>query len=517
MRSRILVPGLAVALACGPRLAAQAVERTDTPRAGALRVTFDPRIMTWEQVYAPGGRRGVGAALSGDSIAQALPSVVRLQDDVRALTGLAGYVASLGHELLAVRAERRVMPIRLEYGISDRLSVSVNVPIVRVHVREGFLRSPPGANLGALPQTAADSARYAAFFADLDAALTQLNDSITAGAYGSPGSPTYTRAENLLAQGQMMQLALGRAVYGTPDTAAQYLPLAASEAGLRLNSVVTALGRTLADSFSIAAFAEDTFLLPETPLSASGLATLYAERTAGLALSPYGDNTRRRLRVFPGDAEVSARYRFLVKGGYAGAVSALVRLPTGHQDSPNDPFDLATGDHQVDLEATLAQELTLWSRLWLNLSLRGGRQLPGERERRVGPIDQPFLPAAALARLRWDPGDYVAADFAPMYRFSPHFAAGVTAGYYSRQRDRYTFLSPADSTRLATGLGAPVSAAVLDAGTGIRLARLGFAVTYVGPRTEGGLSLERTVSGRGGPVPVTTVFRIVLRRSLQLF
>lgn len=517
MRSRFLVPGLAAALACGPRLAAQAVERTDTPRAGALRVTFDPRILTWEQVYAPGGRRGIGAAFSGDSIAQALPSVVRLQDDVRALTGLAGYVASLGHELLAVRAERRVMPIRLEYGISDRLSVGVSVPIVRVYVREGYQRAPPGANLGALPQTAADSARYVAFFTDLDAALGQLGDSIAAGAYGCPGSAACARAQDLLAQGQRMRLALGRAVYGTADTAAQYLPLDASEAGRRLNSVVTALGRSLADSFGIAVFAQDAFLLPAAPLSADAVAALYAERTAGLGLSPYGGNTRRRLRVFPGDAEVSARYRVLVKGGYAGAVRVLVRLPTGHQDSPNDPFDLATGDHQIDLEGTLAQELTLWSRLWLNLSLRGGRQLPGERERRVGPIDQPFLPAAALARLRWDPGDYIAADFAPLYRFSPHFAAGVTAGYYSRQRDRYTFLSPADSTRLAAALGAPVSAAGLDAGTGIRLARLGFAVTYTGPWTEGGLSLERIVSGRGGPVPAATAFRIVLRRSLRLF
>jgi hypothetical protein len=517
MRPRLLVLGVAVLLATCPPLFAQAVERTDTPRRGALRVTFDPRIITWEQQYVPAGRQRIGAAFSGDSIAQSLPSVVRLQQDVRSLTGLAGYVASLGHELLAVRAERRVMPIHLEYGITDRLSVGLTVPIVRVNVREGYLQSPPGANLGALPQTAADSTAYRTFFDHLDTALASLSDSIAAGAYGCPGSPACVQAQALLGQGQMLRLALGRAVYGTPDTTAQYLPLAASEAGRRLVSVVTGLGQTLADSFQIAAFSRDTFLLPTDPLAASDVASLYAERTTGLDFSPYGGNTLRRLRFFPGDVEVAARYRFLVRSSYAGAATFLVRLPTGHQDSPNDPYDLSTGDHQTDLEVGLTQELTLWKRLWLNLSVRAARQLPGQRDRRVGPLDQLLLPATTLARLRWDPGDYVAADFAPMYRFSPHFAAGFTAAVYTQQRDHYSFLSPADSTALATQAGTPLSAAVLDAGTGIRVARLGLAVSYIGPRAEGGFSVEQTVSGAGGPVPVATVFRIVLRQSLQLF
>jgi hypothetical protein len=76
----------AATLARPIRLAAQAVERTDTPRRGALRVSFDPRIMTWEQLYAPGGRQRIGAGFNGDSVSQSLPSVVRLQQDVRAAT-----------------------------------------------------------------------------------------------------------------------------------------------------------------------------------------------------------------------------------------------------------------------------------------------------------------------------------------------------------------------------------------------------------------------------------------------
>jgi hypothetical protein len=507
MRPSIPLVTLAVLLAAGPALDAQAVERADTPRRGALRVTFDPRIMTWERQFSPAGRQGIGAAFSGDSIAAGLPSVVRLQQDVRSLTGLAGYIASLGHELLAIRAERRVTPIRLEYGVTSRLSVGVTVPIVRVQVREGYQRSPPGANLGALPQTAADSARYLGFFADLDAALGELDDSITAGGYGGPGSPAYIRAQALLAQGQMLRFALARAVYGTPDTAAQYLPLATSEAGRRLTSVVDSLGRALADSFHIEAFSQDTFLLPSAPLSASAVAALYADRTSGLDLSPYGGNTLRRLRFFPGDVEVSARYRVIDRHDAATTLGLLVRLPTGHQDSPNDPFDLATGDHQTDVEGQWVQEMTLWNRLWLNLNARVGAQLAGQRERRLARFDDPFA-AGPPVLLRWDPGDYVAVDFAPMYRFSRRFAAGLTGSYYVQGTDHY--FAPGS-------VALPANPQLLDAGTAVRIGRLGLAMTYAGPRLEGGLSLEQTVSGAGGLVPVATVFRIVLRQSIPLF
>jgi hypothetical protein len=51
-----------------------------------------------------------------------------------------------------------------------------------------------------------------------------------------------------------------------------------------------------------------------------------------------------------------------------------------------------------------------------------------------------------------------------MYRFSRTFAVGMTAGYYTQGRDRYTFRSAQDSTALAARLGQPVTASVLDAG-----------------------------------------------------
>lgn len=502
----------AAAIAGPAALPAQAVERSDTPRRGALRITFDPRTMTWEEEFTAGGRQPLGAAFAGDSITQWRPAVALAEENIQAATGLAGYVARLGGSLLAVRAERRVMPIAFEYGITHRLSLGVTVPIVRVAVRERFRARPEGSNLGALT----DTAGYAAFFSNLSTALTQLNDSITAGAYGCPGSAGCLRAQALLAQGQTLASGLANAVHGNPDTAALFLPTAGSEAGRTLTTIVRVLGRALADTFHISAFSRDTFRLPAVPVPGDAAATLLDDSLSALGLAPFA-NTARRLRFFAGDVEVTAKYRVFTGDTHAAAVALLVRLPTGHQDSPNDPFDLATGDHQTDIEGRFTGELTVLHRLWLNLSVRAARQLPGQRERRIGPVDQPFLPATTFARLRWDPGDYAAVDAAPLFRFSRLFAAGITFGYYTQGRDRYGFLSPQDSTDVAGRVGGAVSAAVLEPGTGIRQARVGLAATFSGPRLEGGFSVERTISGAGGPVPVATVFRIVIRQTFLLF
>jgi hypothetical protein len=340
------------------RLTAQAVERTDVPRAGWLRVTLDPSITIWDREYTAAGRVPIGATL---------PAPV------------------------FVHAERRVTALTAELGLPFHLSVRATLPLVRAMVR------------ARVPQDSAGN-------------------------------------------------------------------------GAALDSLI----------------ADTTY-----------------------AFSPVED-TRQGLRFFPGDAEVAAKIRLTPDSSpYAAAVSAVLRLPTGHLDSPNDLFDIPTGDHQRDLELRVLQELRVGA-LWLNLAVRAGRQRPGIRERRVGSPDVLLQPHAALTRLTWDPGDYLAVDFAPMLRLGRYFGAGPTAGYFTKRRDHYTFQSASDSTALAGRLGAPRSAAELDDGTGIRSLRLGWAMSYVGPGVEGGLSVEQTVSGAGGVVPATTVFRLVMRVGWRL-
>ena len=345
-------------------LAAQAVERADVSRAGQLRITFDPTITTWDREFTPAGRLPIGASLPAT---------------------------------LFVHAERRVTPVTAELGLTDRVSLRLFLPLVRVMARARLPKDSAGAAL-----------------------------------------------DSLLA-----------------DTTYAFAPVT---------------------------------------------------------------NTRYALRYFPGDVEIAAKLRLAGGSGgegrsgtYAAALAAVLRLPTGHLDSPNDLLDLPTGDHQTDLEGRLTQELTVAGHLWLNLSIRAARQRPGTRARRVGPENVLLLRRATLATLAWDPGDYAAVDFAPMLRLDRFFAAGPTVSYFTKQRDRYTFRSPQDSIALAARLGTPQSASVLDAGTSERRLRFGWVMSYLGPDLEAGMSVEQTVSGLGGRVPATTVFRLVLRTWRKVF
>src|SRR2546425_5053489 len=134
---RIVLLLVSPALTGGAMLAAQAVERTDVPARGVLRVTFDPRIMTWNDEFTDAGRLKLGAPLTGDTVGgRYIPVVARLEQNVRVASGLAGFVASLGAGLLKVRQERRTYPTTAELGITNRLSVSLMVPMVRVRSEE---------------------------------------------------------------------------------------------------------------------------------------------------------------------------------------------------------------------------------------------------------------------------------------------------------------------------------------------------------------------------------------------
>src|SRR5947208_9790381 len=91
---------------------AQAVPRTDTPRAGTLRVTFEPLFTTWEREFTDSGReRHVGASLPARVL---------------------------------VRKERRVTPLAVDFGVTNRLAVGVSVPLVRLNTPATFRPDGPG-------------------------------------------------------------------------------------------------------------------------------------------------------------------------------------------------------------------------------------------------------------------------------------------------------------------------------------------------------------------------------------
>ena len=520
MRSTLVALSLFTipALARGVSLAAQTVERADVAGHGKLRVTFDPRIVGWDAQFVNGARLPLGLPLTGDTVgATAIPVVARLEQDVRVASGVPGFVANLGQSLLSVRQERRTTPITAELGLSDRLSLSVSVPIVRVATRAHLQISSKGANLGLNPLlrgVANSGASYGAFFTQFDTSLARLDANIAGGGYGCPAS-RQCAAQAFLDSARGVRTALYQMVHGAGQTGAPFMPLDSSDGGRGIVQVVSYLQTRDSAAFNVTGF-RDSFLLAHDTLSADLVAGAIVDSAYGFGYRglPY----RNSFRLGLGDIEVAAKYRLAASAHYAAALVGLLRLPTAQRDSDDDWLRQGLGDHQMDVEGRFIQELFVGSRLWLNVAVRGGIQRPGTRVRRVAPFGAILVPFAATAQLAWDPGDYAGVDVAPLYRLNPRFAAGLTASYWIKRQGRYTFRSAQDSLDLAARLGAPTSAALLDEGTAERRLRFGVAVTYVGPAFEGGLSIEQTVSGgTAGVTPAAPVYRIVMRTTRKLF
>jgi hypothetical protein len=499
----------------GAALSAQAVERTDVPERGVLRVTFDPRVMTWNDQFSDAGRVRLGAPLTGDTVGgRYIPLVARLEQNVRVASGLSTFIASLGNGLLSVRQERRTYPFTGELGITDRLSVSLMVPFVRVATRSSLQLSSQGANLGVNPLVTNAQAQgaYLAFFTQFDSTLARLDQNVAAGQYGCNVNASCP-ARAAAAAWKGVRDALFAAVHGVGQTGSPFLPLGTSVGGLGIDTTVATIQRQLATQYGIAGF-DTTFLLPSDTLMTATLDQVMINPDSlgfGYRALPF----RSGWRIGLGDVELGAKYRVFTGARYAAAVQAILRLPTAGRDSDDDLLRQSVGDHVLAVEGRFTQELTVGP-LWLNVALRAGLQRHGTRVRRVAPPDAFLVPATATASLWWKPGDYAGVDVAPLVRLSREFAAGFTAGYYTKKQDEYGYATAQDSIGVAN-LWVATPASVLDAGTAQRRVRVGFAVTYHAPRVEGGFSVEQTVSGRGGLVPGATVYRIVLRASQKLF
>src|SRR5881296_1742549 len=338
MKTTAVVFVLAIpALARGVSLPAQTVERTDVPAGGVLRVTFDPRLLTWDSEFTDGGRLRLGRGLSGDTVGGTyIPTVARLQQDLRVASGVAGFVASLGRGLLSVRQERRTYPVTAEMGITSRLSVSLMVPIVRVATRTGLQLSPQGSNLGLNPRLTDSfnaNARYQTFFAQFNAALTQLDANIAGNMYGCPSSPQCASARDSSAAWHAARDALNRSVYGLGQTGQPFMPRDSSDAGRAMAARLAAMQEKLDTAYGIATFTQ-ALLLPHDTIDVTAMEAVILDSAIGFGYRAFPFRNSWRFNV--GDVELTAKYRFAAGTHYAAAAAALVRLPTGATDSADE-------------------------------------------------------------------------------------------------------------------------------------------------------------------------------------
>ena len=337
--------------------------------------------------------------------ARLLPGLEALERNLETATG--GPVAPLvlGSTRAVVTRDAVWLPIRIDLGVFDWLSVGGMVPFSRRRAEVALTFRGDGANAGLTPSLSDPSAvgDFLGGLAVAEAAVRALADDLCS---TDPTASGCIDASSLLAEGQEFRQALLGAL-----ASQGVFPLDGTATGDALQSRVQALTdahQALGVSFP-ASVPLATQLLTEDEYG-----RLVTDTGYGVVGAPFAS---WRSPWEMGDVELYANVRLWGSPpsgetgeppsglSYQVGAGALVRLGTGKTDSSDNFVDTGSGDGQQDLEVSLFGGLN-GGRLGLWGEVRYGLAASTVVARRIAAPDRIFAPLSATQAVRWTPGNY---------------------------------------------------------------------------------------------------------------
>lgn len=498
----------------------QYVDARVMPR-GQLRVAFLPSYGHYDTRFdSSGTQQSLGAYFSSDSAGRAfLPTLAQAEAAVGRITGDSAYRMNLGQVKLPLDADVRRFPFDFSLGITDWLTLSLRVPLVKTRVQGVLAVDSSGGNVG-LNQAATDSGRtnIQAVLTGLQAAIGVLQANIDAGGYGCPGSPDCDAKKLLLAQSQALLSDLTALAGPSGGPLPPVAPLGTSSAGVAIRNQITQVASQL--QAAGAGVVPTTYSLPAAGLDTAGVQAIVTDSLFGYDLLRLA--TPRRTYTL-GDMEASLRIGLLRGERLRLALTALARLPTGQRAVPGHAFNLGTGDHQLDLEGGV--ELA-WQPGALGLSGTAiyTRQVADRLEMRWATPERPLAPAAYLYLTNRQLGDVFRAAAFPSLRLSEGFLVYGSLYYYHKGADSYSLAatvtpapgtpSPADVARGSGGQALSIGGGIAYRATRPQRDTTG---TLTAMPVEAGLSYQAAYSGSGGLVPQSTMLNLYLRIFYRLW
>lgn len=510
------------------------------PPPGVLRVRLAPVVTTYDSRFA----RGTGCPQTGryagrcfeDGRPEPLavdfntvlgpdrfPALTRLLEVDAALerVGVAARPdpedAVLGSLELDLRARRTRVPLRLDLGVTGRVSVGARVPLVRTRTDAAAAFTGGGAVGLTMSAFGGEPDAFAAGLAQAAAALDAAADELA-----GTGDPAAARAREL-ADGLDAYHVLFFGDADSPGLAdGPFLFTAGSDVGSALLSRLAAI-RSDAAAFDVVV---PELALPGPPDTEQFQAFLAGDFMGASALAGHDGGWRL------GDVELAATFQYAGTTpagppdarpgtGWYGSVTGVLRLPTGTVDSPHDFVDLGTGDDQLDAELVLRNGFTPHPRLRIGLIMRYAHQFSHELVRRVTPADRPLAPAMTLSTVERTPGDYAGLALAPSLRIGEGVAATARYAFFRKGQDAYRRVDAGD----APGRRVPE----LERETDARFHRVGFGIRYA-PRlqraemdgaatvpAEFSIRYAQTVAGAGGRLPDAAVVTVSVRFARRLW
>ena len=430
------------------------------------------------------------------------PTLEDLEADLTTAAGTAISPVVLGRARAVLTKDAVWLPIRLDVGVFDWLTVGTTVPFSRRRGEFATSIQTDGANVGTTPTDAGD------FTGALSAANVDLTVLTTTLCATDPSSPACAQATSLLAEGEGFNQALldgyGRGVF----------PLTGSATGIALQTRVTALLNAY-QAVGVLTFPSSIPLATEvlTEVTYLDLVTNPAFGVAGDSL----DTWRSPWEL--GDVEVHAYARLWRTGQETPlnepeptvrveiGAGALFRIGSGRTDSPRNFIDTGSGDGQNDIELSVFGTLRAGSRLAIVGDFRYGIQQPVQVLRRITAPDRIFAPVSAQQVVRWNPGDYMQLHVSPRVHLTEEIALAFDLRYFSKKAHRYS----------SAGAGAGLDPGVLELETSEKSVGIGGGVVFStvqsgrGRPVEARFLVQQAISGSGGATPKTWRVEVGLR------
>jgi hypothetical protein len=363
-----------VASAAAGQTASPTMSDATVVARGALRFRGNIEWTRFDAIFGPGGSPvlPLGSSLTTDLDAGTFPLLATGETAAQSMAADPTLTFTAGR--LTTSADSRIVsvPLGLEYGLTSRITLGAVIPIVQSRSVVSWQlngRGDSSANVGTNPARfhLASSAygANATVANGLTAARSQLqaqlaNCTINPAATGCAAlNARAAEANALLSASNSFVVGIGT-LYGVSASdfpGAVFVPIAGSDP----QKAIDARLALLRAGFSSFGFNAGTAALAaaQAPAANQQFQTLVRDVAYGVQLDSLGTTQQTAI----GDVELSATALLFNNFGSTGSVrlrgvaAGVVRLGTGHPARENRPYDVPTGDGQMDLEGRAAVDV----------------------------------------------------------------------------------------------------------------------------------------------------------------
>jgi hypothetical protein len=473
---------------------------------GALRFRVVGQWTSFNERYGfdtPGRPTGalepLGVDFTIDTIGvRQFPNLTSLQTGLQLLTGNPDWNPTLGNTQVELRDRVAAFPLILEAGLSRRFSVGVQVPYIVTQSSVFFNANTTGieGNVGFNPAQAG----FAPALAQNTTMLTQFNTaantleaqlaSCQANPAGSPSCPALNanraNAQSLIANSRAF--AGGTVGAAGVYTTSPFVPIVGTDAQLAIEARVAAF-RALYQQFGVTSIAATTTgpFASQTRLTVNDAQTILTDPAFGLVADPLTSTRRSHL----GDIDIGGKFsvydsfggstalRMTPRGlNFRTAIGAILRIPTGQIESPNNFIDVGTGRGAMAIEGRWFGDILVGSRFWQSFVVRYNKPLADEQEMRITDLpNEQLVPVYRRQMVERQLGRVFELETSPRIVVNDFFAISGHYVYRHKAQDHYrgTFVIPAATTGFTD---VTLDASTLDLETETREHRLGGGISF---------------------------------------